>query len=182
MHLIQRRCLAFSFVLFAATPVLAQEVADSATHIRFLYGGGTPNDAGPLGHCVAIFSRDGVVRIESKGRRGVPGNSNVIVYETKSLDATDVDKIFKAADAALKEPPFKRAGANEDGDFLRLERSGRAPARVSHNQLKAFSEAPPAMQEFVTLINQLLPAKEKIPLNPSAPPIPQSPPQTAPNR
>ena len=185
MHCIQRSWLALSLLLSAATPttpVLAQEVADSTSHIRFHYGGGTPNDAGPLGHCVAMISRDGMVRIESKGRRGVPGPSNVIVYETKSLDATKVDLIFKAADAALREPPFNRAGANEDGDFLRLERSGHAPTQVSHNQLREFSEAPPAMQDFVILINQLLPAKERIPLKQAATPIRQLPAKTVHSR
>jgi hypothetical protein len=132
--------------------------------LKLRYGGGSPLDAGPLGHCTATFTSDGKVRIESKGRRGVAGPRDVVVYETESLGSEQLQAIFTAADAALKEKPFARRGANEDGSFLVLERTGSQAARVGHYQLNGFCEAPPAMQELVVLLNGLLPEKERIPL------------------
>jgi hypothetical protein len=87
-----------------------------------------------------------------------------VVFETDSLGAEKREAIFKAADLALKEEPLKRQGVNEDGEFLVLERYGIQPARVFHDQLRGFSEAPPAMREFIKLINRLLPGRERIPI------------------
>jgi hypothetical protein len=135
-----------------------------AWKLTLRYGGGTPNDAGPLGHCTATFSSDGNVKIESKGRRGVEGPSDIVVYQTESLPRDRLQAIFAAADAALSEKPFKRRGANEDGEFLRLERTGSQAAKIAHSQLREFREAPPEMKKLVALINELLPERERIPL------------------
>jgi hypothetical protein len=138
--------------------------------LQLRYGGGTPNDAGPLGHCIATFTNEGHVRIESKGRQGVVGPSDVVVYETKSLGHEQLQSIFKAADDALREKPFVRRGENADGEFLVLERTGNRPAQIGHYQLNGFSEAPPAMQNLVALLNELLPENERIPLKKRAQP------------
>ena len=87
--------------------------------LKLRYGGGTPSDAGPLGHCTATFASNGNVKIESKGRRGVAGPSDVVVYQTESLSRERMQAIFAAADAALKEKPFKRRGANERSKAIR---------------------------------------------------------------
>jgi hypothetical protein len=159
-------CLAFYLVLFAnvVNEVVAQQSNPTSWTLTFHYGGGTPNDAGPLGHCTATFTSDGKVRIESKGRQGVAGPRDLVVYETDSLERKQLEAIKKTADAALKEKPFVRRGANEDGHFLRLERAGNQPVQVAHNEMDDFSDAPPSMLEFVKLINELLPEKEQMPL------------------
>ena len=51
-----------------ASPLVSQQ--PPVWSLTFRYGGGTPIDAGPLGHCTATFTSDGKVRIESKGRQG----------------------------------------------------------------------------------------------------------------
>lgn len=153
--------LSLTFATVAETGAAAQQQRSPSWSLTFRYGGGTPNDAGPLGHCTATFTSDGKVRIESKKRRTLPP---LVVYETQSLGRRQLEAISKAADAALKERPFSRRGANEDGMFLRLEREGDRAARVDHSQMNDFSDAPPAMQAFVGLVNQLLPEEERIPL------------------
>jgi hypothetical protein len=75
-----------------------------------------------------------------------------------------LEALAEAANAALREPSFTRRGANDDGSFLRLERTGSQPARVVHSQMNDVASAPPAMQSFVRLMNQLLPEEERIPL------------------
>ena len=147
------------FVLVASN-VQGQQFSPAWT-LKLHYGGGTPIDAGPLGHCTATFSSDGAVRIESKGRRGVEGPADMVVYETNKLDPERLQAIFNAADAALREKPFRRRGANEDGDFV-LERTGWYPAKVSHNEMNSFADAPPAMQRLLELITELLPERERI--------------------
>jgi hypothetical protein len=132
--------------------------------IIFRYGGGTPKDAGPLGHCTASFTSDGKVRIESKGRRGTSGPADVVVYENDRLEPKRLKALLIAADAALSEKSFKRRGEISDGKFLRLERTGTAAARTTHDQFLEFGEAPPEMRRFVTLVNELLPQKERIPI------------------
>jgi len=146
----------------AGSPLEAQ--SPPAWSLSFRYGGGSPNDAGPLGHCTATFTSDGKVRIESKGRKGVSGPRDVLVLEQTSLPGRQLEELAKAADAALKESAYSRLGENQDGVFLRLERQGESPARVVHRQMKDFAEAPPAMRSFVLLVNDLLPEKERIPL------------------
>jgi hypothetical protein len=147
-----------------AINAFAQEERADSWSIRFSYGGGTPNDAGPLGHCIATISSNGRVRVESRGRRGVKGPRDAVIFKTDSLDSDRLNSLFKAADNALREEPFKRQGSNEDGEFLRLIRNGHRPGHISHSQLRGFSESPPGMQEFVKVFNQLLPKNEQIPL------------------
>jgi hypothetical protein len=159
----ERLWLALSLVLAIATWAFGQQPPDQWT-VTLRYGGGTPNDAGPLGHCTATFTSDGKVKVESKGRRGVEGPSEIVVYETEALAHDQLQSIFKAADAALSEMPFKSRGANEDGEFLILERTGSQAAKIVHGQLRGFRDAPPEMKKLVALINDLLPEKERIPL------------------
>jgi len=147
-----------------AINAFAQQERADTLRIRFSYGGGTPNDAGPLGHCTATISSNGRVQVESKGRRGVNGPGDAVILKIDSLDSDRLKSLFKAADNALREEPFKRQGSNEDGEFLRLVRNGHRPGHISHNQLRGFSESPPGMQEFVKVFNQLLPKNEQIPL------------------
>lgn len=147
-----------------AINAFAQEERADSWSIRFSYGGGTPNDAGPLGHCIATISSNGRVRVESRGRRGVKGPCDAVIFKTDSLDSDRLNSLFKAADNALREEPFKRQGSNEDGEFLRLIRNGHRPGHISHSQLRGFSESPPGMQEFIKVFNQLLPRNEQIPL------------------
>jgi hypothetical protein len=145
-----------------ASPLVSQQ--PPMWSLTFRYGGGTPIDAGPLGHCTATFTSEGKVRIESKGRKGASSLRDVLVWENPSLPSRQLEELAKAADAALKESAYWRSGENQDGFFLRLERKGESPASVFHSQMKDFSEAPPAMRSFVLLMNELLPGKERIPL------------------
>ena len=138
---------------------------DGKWFLRFRYGGGTPTDAGRLGHCTATITKSGKVRIESKGRRDGLGSKDVVIFEQDMLGKEDIDAILNAADVALREPPYKRSGANEDGCFFRLERAGSDSARVYHSQMKDFDVAPNGMVKFAERINKLLPEDERIPFS-----------------
>ena len=139
----------------------AQPPAPASWTLTFRYGAGAPNDTGPLGHCTATITSDGKARVESRTRPKLPPR---VVLETQALDGDQLEALAEAANAALREPPFARRGANADGSFLRLERTDTQPARVFHSQMNDFASAPPAMQAVVRLMNQLLPEEERIPL------------------
>ena len=78
--------------------------------IKLRYGGGTPIDAGPMGHCTAVFASDGKVKIASKDRHTREGLANVIVYQNDALPPPQMLAIFQAADAAFRGKPFTRNG------------------------------------------------------------------------
>jgi hypothetical protein len=155
-----RALIMYCLLLVAAVEAYAQEEPTEWSLVLH-YGAGAPKDSGQLGHCKATFTSDGNVLVVSKRLRGDMGLRDVVLYRDK-LKPDQLQAFYRAAEAALKEAPYRRRGANEDGYFLVLERMGKEPALVQHKQMNDFLQAPPAMLQFLSLLGDLLPNQGRL--------------------